>query len=167
MKKIRSRLVFAAACLSLSLPALALLSDSDRKFVAEAAAAGNAEIALGRIAAERGADSVVRDFGARMAQDHAQIAASLRTIAAAQGFDLREVPTDAQMAAQRDLEKLRGPRFDDAYVRLQRTEQDKVMVLFRGESERGDDPALRQFAADTLVVIEGHRKRAEMLPTWR
>jgi putative membrane protein len=58
------------------------------------------------------------------------------------------------------LSRLQGSAFDRAYMSDMVKDHDEDVRAFRREAQEGRDPALKQFAAKTLNVIEQHDKLA-------
>src|SRR5687768_18312704 len=71
----------AAAALVTSVPSVAAPTASDRKFMTDAAADGMAEVALGKLAAEKGSTQAVKEFGKMMVDDHTKANAELKSLA--------------------------------------------------------------------------------------
>jgi putative membrane protein len=89
----------------------AQLSDTDRKFVEQAAIDGLAEVQFGKLAQKKGANDAVKKFAARMVQDHGKANQQLKQLASAKGVQL---PTDLDDRHKEDmqrLEKLSGAEF--------------------------------------------------------
>src|SRR5262245_30628089 len=68
------------------------LSAADKKFVMEAAAGGMMEVKLGEVAAQRGANAAVKEFGQRMVRDHSKANDELTKLAADKGITLPKEP---------------------------------------------------------------------------
>src|SRR5690242_17272429 len=76
------------------------LSDADHKFVMEALEGGQMEVELGKLAEQKASSDAVKQFGQRMATDHARAGQELAQLAAGKGV---EVPT--QPARKTQMEK--------------------------------------------------------------
>jgi predicted outer membrane protein len=77
------------------------LDRSDRGFMDKAAMGGMAEVHMGKMAQERGTSQQVKDFGARMVQDHGKANSELQQLASAKGLQL---PADAGRSHMKDTE---------------------------------------------------------------
>ena len=53
--------------------------------------------------------------------------------------------------------------FDALYIKQQVKAHTKAEKMFDAYAERGDNPAVKQFAANTLPMIQQHLKEAEKL----
>ncbi len=139
------------------------LSETDRSFVRDAAAASAAAIAMGRIAAKKGVTSQVRQFGSLMVKDHSKTQAELRKLASSRGINVRDEPTSEQGQNLEKLSKLSGSKFDFEYIKVQHGDHEKALELFRRQAENGGDPGLKQFAATALPTLEAHKKKVDLM----
>ncbi len=134
---------------------------ADTNFIQKAAQGGQAEVELGRLAAERASSPAVKQFGQKMVDDHGRANDELKSIAENKGVTL---PTTLDAKDQRtkdELSKLSGAEFDRAYMEDMVKDHKADISEFRRESERGTDPEVKAFAAKTLPVLEQHLKLAE------
>ncbi|GAA2374475.1 DUF4142 domain-containing protein [Dactylosporangium salmoneum] len=135
-------------------------SAQDRAFVEDAGRAGAYEIAGGRLAATRAADPRLRAFGIRMVTDHTQGAAALADLAAALGLDVPSRPDATQRTILDVWGSVRGPAFDCSYAPAAYADHVAAIGAFEREAADGRNPALRQFASDTLPTLREHRADA-------
>jgi putative membrane protein len=54
-----------------------------------------------------------------------------------------------------------GEEFDKAYAKLMVQDHEKVIAKFKKESEKGEDPDLKSWAAKTLPTLEHHLKMSK------
>lgn len=137
------------------------LAAADRKFVMEVAHGGMAEVELGKLAAEKGASDTVKQFGKRMADDHAKASAELKAFADQKGLTL---PTDLDPKHKqlRDrLAKLNGADFDKAYASEMVKDHKKDVADFKRVAKAAKDPDLKSWAGQTLPTLEDHLKQAQ------
>jgi putative membrane protein len=144
-------------------PAPHQLNQQDRLFLEQAGIGGMAEVALGRLAEQRGQNAAVKDFARRMVQDHGKANDQLANIAHGVNVPVPQGPDPEQRTMQEQLEKLSGASFDVAYVRGQVGEHQKTSVLLAWEIGSGQDAELKRFAADTLPVVLDHLQMARDL----
>jgi len=136
------------------------LSQADQKFVKEAAMGGQFEVELGRLAQQNANDQRVKDFGARMVQDHGNANAMLTAIATGKGETMPQ-QLDAKHAQLRDrLAGLRGAEFDRAYISNMVKDHDEDARAFAKEAQNGRDEEIKLFAKETLAVVQDHDKLA-------
>jgi putative membrane protein len=129
---------------------------ADTTFAAKAAVGGMAEVALGKIAVEKGSDAQVKDFGKMMTMDHGKANAELMSIAKAKNIML-PLGLDAEHQAKSDsLSKLTGADFDKSYVKAMVEGHQKTLALMNSEASNGKDAELKAFAAKTAPVVQMH-----------
>jgi len=123
MRSLASLTAFALSAF-LSLPvAYAQLIKSDQKIDNNEAAAMKslaqtslAEIEAGKIAASKAQRPDVKQFGQKMADDHAKILADLRTLARAKGVALPDALSLKDLADRKKLERHSGADFDRHFL---------------------------------------------------
>jgi len=139
------------------------LPSGDRKFVTEALKGGMAEVELGKLATERASNDAVKQFGKRMADDHAKAADELKKLAQEKGLN-PPAELDAKHAKLRDkLAKLSGAEFDRAYVNEMVKDHKKDVKEFQKEAKSGKDADVKGFASNTLPTIEEHLRLAQQV----
>ena len=137
------------------------LAASDRKFVMEVARGGMAEVELGKMAAEKGSSDAVKQFGKRMADDHAKASEELKQFAQQKGLTL-PADLDPKHKQLRDrLAKLTGAEFDKAYANEMVKDHKKDVADFRREAKSAKDADLKAWAGKTLPTLEEHLKQAQ------
>jgi putative membrane protein len=138
---------------------------ADKDFLREAAQGSAAEVALGKMAQEKGSSDAVKEFGKRMVDDHSKAADELRQAAQTAKLDVpSDMPKKAKKA-QDKLSKLSGADFDRAYAKIMVSDHKDDIRAFEKEAHSGAVPAVKDFAAKTLPTLEEHLKLAEQLET--
>ena len=138
---------------------------ADMQFVKDAAAAGNAEIELGKLATEKASDAKVKEFGQRLVDDHTKAADQLKQIAQGKSIDIpSDLPPDATAEKER-LSGLAGAEFDREFITHMVAGHEKAVDLFSKQAEGGQDAELKEFAAQTLPTLQGHLDEAQRLQT--
>jgi putative membrane protein len=136
---------------------------NDTAFAAKAAVGGMAEVALGKMAAAKGSDSKIKQFGNMMVMDHGKANAELMSIAKSKNIML---PTglDAEHQAKSDsLSKLSGKDFDVAYVNAMIEGHKKTLALMQSEAATGKDADLKAFATKTAPVVQTHLAKIQQI----
>ena len=137
------------------------LSASDKAFMDKAAQGGMAEIELGQLATQKGRSEQVKQFGQKMVDDHTKANDQLKQVASQEGVTL---PTglDAKDEATKDkLSKLSGTQFDKAYMKDMVNDHKEDVAEFQKEAQNGKDPAVKNFAQQTLPVLQEHLQMAQ------
>ena len=136
---------------------------ADKMFMKKAAEGGMAEVQLGQLAAEKASSNDVKQFGQQMVDDHGKANDQLKSIAEQKGVTL---PTDLNAkdkAEKNRLAKLSGEQFDRAYMRHMVADHVKDVSEFKKESTSAKDNDVKNFASQTLTVIEGHLDKAKSI----
>ena len=136
---------------------------SDRKFVKQVSEDGMAHIALGRLAQEKGSSPEVKEYGKRMAEDHAKVNEELRQAAAKASIESASEASRKNKKAQEKLAKLSGAEFDRAYIKMTVNDHRSEVKEFEREAHKGNAPEVKQYAAKSLAMHQEHLKQAEAL----
>jgi len=139
------------------------LSDVDRAFVTKAAQGGLMEVAAGKLAATRGLDPAVKEFGKRMVADHTAASQKLKSLADSKQLVLPDSVSEDQSAALGKLEALNGSDFDKTYARMMIQDHTEDISDFEKEVKKGLDPDLKSFAQNTLPTLQHHLMLANKL----
>ncbi|MEG3897478.1 MULTISPECIES: DUF4142 domain-containing protein [unclassified Microcoleus] len=132
------------------------LSSRDKNFVMQAAQTGMLEVQLGRLAVQRGSSASVKQYGQQMVDEHTQKNQELMQLAMQKG---QEVPTEmsSQNKALSDrLSRLSGTSFDAAYKQAMIDSHNQAIALFQAQSQQGQEPELKAWAAQTLPNLQAH-----------
>jgi putative membrane protein len=139
------------------------MRSADDNFVKKAAQGGMAEVELGKLAEQRAVNPEVKKFAERMVTDHTKANDQLKEVASSKNITLPE-SLDASDAATKDkLSSLSGDAFDKAYMSDMVKDHTKDVAEFRHESATASDPAVKNFAAETLPTLESHLKEARSI----
>jgi len=134
---------------------------NDGKFLAEAAMGSMAAVESGKLAQQKAASNLVKQFGGRMVTDHGQANDELKQIAESKGVIL---PSEPDPSKRRELDKLAnlsGAAFDREYMARMVEDHRKDVAEFRQASESAKDGEVRAFASKTLPTLEDHLKQAQ------
>jgi putative membrane protein len=136
-------------------------AQADHAFVLEAAKGGMAEVELGRLAADKATNDQVKKFGQRMVDDHSKANDELKSLAQTKSITIPSNLDPKYKSLHDRLSKLSGAEFDRAYMREMVSDHRKDVNAFRRESQSGQDPTVKAWAAKTLPTLEEHLKMAE------
>ena len=142
-----------------TLTASATTNDSataDKKFVAASGKGSLAEIQMAKLALANSSSPDVKDFAAKMIQDHQGLIESMKPFAKQMG-----VPPPAKMErAEQDeydrLAKKKGDSFDKDYVQTMVDDHHKDLADFNTEINNTQNPALKETVTKGAQVIKGH-----------
>ena len=168
MQATLSRTLLAAFALAIGLsaqgaekqPDARKVTGNDRHFITQATEDGHAEVALGKLAQQNGANKVVKDFGQRMVADHGTANEELAGIATKLGIT---PPSAKHKADMKKLSKLKAADFDREYAEHMVKDHEKAVTLFEKEARNGEAPELKAFASKTLPVLQEHLKMAKAM----
>jgi len=120
------------------------LSAKDKMFIKKAAKGGMMEVAMGKLADEKGQSEDVKSFGKRMVADHSKANDELKKIAAQKNAKL---PTKEPTASWTS---------DKAYMDAMVKDHEKDLAEFQEEAKSGSDPDVKKFADDTAKIVQEH-----------
>jgi putative membrane protein len=98
-----------------------------------------------------------------MVDDHSRADEQLKALAQRKGIEVPAGPSAKDEAVARNLEKLSGPQFDDAYMSLMVRDHKKDVADSEKASKSATDPQVKQFAAQTLPTLQEHLQQAERI----
>lgn len=110
---------------------------ADEEFARKAAADGKMEVELGRMAARKGRNPAVRNFGRRMVTDHTRSGNKLKVIARKKGITLPAVLDPMHNEGMTRLAGLSGADFDRAYMEMMVSDHEKAVAEFEAEASSG------------------------------
>jgi putative membrane protein len=125
-------------------------------FVHKAAIGGLFEVQSGKIAEDKGMSQEVKDFGAKMVEDHGKANDELKSIATAKGLDVPSALDDKHQKMLDALNAKSGKDFDDLYFSDMTKAHAMDDKLFMKEASSGTDPDIKDFAAKTDQVVKMH-----------
>lgn len=137
------------------------LAGADQKFLQKAAVGGMAEVEMGQLAQQKAQSDAVKQFAARMVQDHGKANDELKALASSKGATLPGGTDHKHAQTKQELEKLSGAAFDRAYMKHMLADHKKDVSQFRAESKSAKDADVKRFAAQTLPTLEEHLKLAQ------
>ena len=120
------------------------LSVKDKMFMKKAAKGGMMEVAMGKLADEKGQSDDVKSFGKRMVADHSKANDELKKIAAQKNAKL---PTKEPSVSWSS---------DKAYMDAMVKDHEKDLAEFQEEAKSGSDPDVKKFADDTAKIVQEH-----------
>jgi putative membrane protein len=137
------------------------LPSTDKKFVEKAATGGMLEVQLGQLAQQKASSEQVKQFAAKMAEDHAKANDELKQIASAKGAQVPAALDKSEQKEIQKLEKLSGSDFDREYMKRMVSDHKDDVSAFEKEAKSGKDAELKSFAQKTLPTLQEHMKLAQ------
>ena len=127
------------------------VSSADKKFVENAAKGGMMEVAWGKAAASRAANSDVKQFGNRMVTDHSKANDELKSIAKKKGISIPKDESNVNFKTDAD------------YMSMMVKDHEKDLAEFQKEAKNGSDPDLKAFADKTSQIVAHHLSEARRI----
>jgi putative membrane protein len=135
------------------------------QFVSQATVSNTFEIETSRLALARSRRPDVRRFAQEMISDHTAAARRMAVVLRSSGqAPAAPVMLDAPHRAMvEDLQSTAPGGFDRAYIDMQANAHGEAIALFSSYASSGDNPALAQFARNTLPVLQMHAQHVRSL----
>jgi putative membrane protein len=135
----------------------------DKKFATNAALGGMTEVELGKLAMQKASSDAVKQFGQKLIDDHTKANEQLKEIAGKESISMPESLDSKHQARVDKLSKLSGTAFDKAFIKDAVKDHEHDVSEFKSEAQNGSDPNIKQFASNTLPVLEEHLTMAKDL----
>ena len=143
----------------------AALSSADSTFANKAASGGLAEIKAAQQAQEKSTSPQVKTFANQMIADHTKANNELQQIAQQEKLTLPTQPAAHDRATVQGMSSKTGANFDRGYAQEEVRDHQQDISLFEQEARSGRDPALKQYAQETLPTLRHHLEMARALNT--
>jgi len=130
-------------------------------FLTEAAQGSVAEVTLGKMAAEKGENAAVKDFGNRMVRDHSKAIEEAKVLATTAGVPLPTEMSEEAKALQQRLNNLAGAEFDRAYMDEMVNDHKKDIAAFEKQAEDGQNAQVKEWAKKMLPTLKEHLSLAQ------
>ncbi|MBV9760076.1 MAG: DUF4142 domain-containing protein [Acidobacteriaceae bacterium] len=140
-----------------------MMKSGDAKFAMKAAQGGMAEVQLGKLAADKGSNSDVKAFGQQMVDDHSKANDQLKTVASQENMTLPSTLDSKDQALYAKLQNMSGADFDKAYVKAMVKDHQEDIKEFQKEADKGKDPGIKNFASQTLPVLQQHLSKIQSI----
>jgi putative membrane protein len=137
----------------------ASLPDADRQILQTVHEKNLEEIAVGRMAKEKGTTEGVRAYGEQLVNDHTQNESDLTALTGALGISLSEPAKKS--AAESALEPLRGVEFDARFAELMNEGHSSLVQKIEAAESQVRNEQVRSFLAKTLPVLRRHLQMAQ------
>jgi len=135
----------------------------DQQFISEAAQDNLTEIQVGKVAAQKASDPAVKRFAQRLVDDHTKANQQLQSLPGAnQVLQSVSLPEEKRQAIDQ-LSGLSGKEFDRAFIDQMVQDHEKAVSRFQEVASSASDPQVKQFASQTLPVLQRHLEQAKAL----
>ncbi|MBA2562589.1 MAG: DUF4142 domain-containing protein [Chitinophagaceae bacterium] len=132
-------------------------------FVMKAASGGMMEVALAKMAQQKGKNQRVKNFAKMLVQDHTKAGNELKGIATS-----KSITVPSEMMAEHkthvdEMSKMSGAEFDKSYMSMMVNDHQKDISDYRNASENLTDAEIKNFASKTLPVLQKHLDSAQAI----
>ena len=135
----------------------------DKRFLQDAAIGGLTEVALGKLAVEKGSSDAVKQFGQKMIDEHTKSNDELKQIAAAGSVNVPDALDSKHQSRVDKLAKLSGAEFDKAYIKDQLKYHQQNVKEFQQEEQYGSVAEVKSLASKALPTLQQHLELAKDL----
>lgn len=126
----------------------------------KAAEMHQAKITLGQLAADRGANTRVRQFGLQLAGAHKRLGDEVQGLATAKGVQLPSGLNDEHKQKVKDLSQLSGHAFDREYLAYILRDHQNSANEFEEHMQVVEDSDVLHWLARTLPLLRAHVEEA-------
>ena len=163
---IRTSILAAGLAVALFSGAAIAQSSSDdkaaaQKFLTNAMEGDYAEIAVGKLAQEKGIRQTIKDFGAKLVADHSAHLNKAKQLASQLGVKDPGGASVMENAEYLKLKVLSGSTFDRTFAKDMVSDHQSDIAAFQKEVARSGLTA--EFAKDSLPTLEQHLQMAQSL----
>lgn len=128
----------------------------DHAFVRKAEEGGMAEVQLGQLAQQKSNSQDVKQFGAKMVEEHTQLSNQIKPIAQQMGVKSPDGLSKSDQKLLAKLQGLSGAEFDKAYIKAMVKDHKKDLSEFQDTAQRTQNPQLKNVAQQGARVIDQH-----------
>ena len=121
------------------------------------------EIALSQLILDKSEDQGVRAFAEHMVTAHTASLEKLRTASGTMAALLPSTLDSTQQNTLIRLENISGMKFNMEYMRLQIDGHKQALELNQRYASSGTEPALRQYASESVPMIQSHLAMAQQV----
>ena len=137
---------------------------SERAFISQAMQGGMAEVQLGQLAQQKSQSQDVKQFAAKMVNDHGQMGEKwLKPVAQQMGISEPSKPSKKDKKEMDKLQSLSGQDFDREYITMMVKDHQKDLKEFQEQATSAQDPAVKQIADKGSQVIQQHLQIIEQI----
>jgi putative membrane protein len=136
-------------------------SAADQAFLTDAMKGDNSEVAMGKLAQDKGSSQGVKDLGSMLASDHGAHKTTVAGLAQSAGVAVTDDVKDEAKTEMTKLNGLSGEAFDKEFVRATVEDHKKDIAAYQTEAA-GTGP-VADMAKQTVPTLQKHLAAAEKL----
>ncbi|MBB3021037.1 putative membrane protein [Microvirga lupini] len=158
-------IVSLAVAAVLAGPSYALAQSKPNEAFLKKAIEGNlAEVAVGKLAQQKGNSDGVKNFGRQLETDHSAANQKAMSVATSVNMTPPTGPNKQQQETYQKLSKLSGAAFDREFIKDMVADHKKDVAEYEREAKRQNDP-VASYANETLPTLKNHLQTVETLST--
>ncbi len=138
-------------------------TDTAAGYAAAVAQSDLYEIEASRLALERSNSPEIQQYAQMIIDSHGKATAELRSALASSGLAVTPALDARHQGLLEALRTSTPLEFDTAYLDQQTMAHSEVLGLHRSYADRGDNGAVKSFAAKTVPIVEAHLALAKKL----
>ena len=138
-------------------------TEDDAEFLVDVAESNQEEIALGKLAQQKGSMTDVKELGKMMETAHTKSHADLVTLAGKKSITLPESKTEDVNESYKKMSEMKsGKDFDKEYCDMMVEKHKSNIEMFEKASTDSVDPDIKMMATNKLPDLRKHLEMAEM-----
>ena len=118
---------------------------------------------LGELAEQRSNDARVRDYGAKLENDHNAQAAEIARMLKPLNVTVPVEPSTEAQSHHASLARLAGEQFDKAFIEMMIASHTEAIEQYGAQTHANPDRMLSDFASKSLTMLREHLATAESL----
>lgn len=138
-----------------------VINKKDVEFLVSATDINILEIALGKLAQEKGNSSHVKDLGKMMQEQHEKTLKKITELAKSKKIVIPTTLTDKGMEKYDQLNNLSGSKFDQTYADKMVKGHENAIKLFEEAATNSIDQDIKDWAYSALPQLKSHLRHAE------
>ena len=164
MRPLVSLTAFALSAL-LSVPAAFAqkMDNNDAAALKQLAQANLNEIEAGKLAASKAQNPQVKQFGQKLADDHARMFEDLKRLAKMKDVALPDKATLKDVAQTKMLERKSGAEFDREYMDHMVNDHEKDLKDMQQIAEKAKDAEFKQAVQQAIPTVQSHLTLAQRI----
>lgn len=135
----------------------------DKAFVAKALQGGLTEVQLGQLTLQKSQNQQVKEFAQKMVDDHTRLGEQMKPVAQQLGVKVPDEPSKKDRQLIEKMQSLSGSAYDQAYLKDMVKDHKQDLSEFQAEASNGQDPNVKDAAAQGSKVIAQHLQMAQQL----
>lgn len=137
----------------------------DMQTMSRMAQADMAEIAAGRLAAQKASSEEVKKYGQHMVDEHSKMLDEGKQLAQSKGVKPPAGPDKKHQSALKKLQGLSGAQFDRQYMDQMVKDHQEVLKLAQKAAKEAKDPEVKAHAEKGAPHIQEHLDQAKKIQT--